>query len=99
MYCNISVLVAGEGVSYPCTFGRAVSWAENRIRTTYNIIGGSVLCDHVGANEADLVEAGKAYRFAGGSIQGKASIIESHSSFSTIFVVFSCLLASCSFTC
>jgi hypothetical protein len=66
---------------------------------TYNIIGGSVLCENVGADEADLVEAGKAYRFVGGSIQGKPSIIESHSSLSTLFVVFSCLFSSCIFSC
>jgi hypothetical protein len=85
MSCNISVLVAGEGVSYPCVFGRTVGWAENRIRKTYNIIGGSVLCDDVGADEADLVEVAKAYRFVGGSIQGKTSIIRSRSSFFTLF--------------
>jgi hypothetical protein len=89
MSCNISVLVAGEGVSYPCAFGKTVSWAEDRIRKTYNIIGGSVLCDDVGADEADLVEAGKAYRFVDGSIQGKTSIIFSHSSsFASFFSSF-----------
>jgi hypothetical protein len=31
--------------------------------------------------------------------QGKTSIIRSHSSFFALFVVFSCLLTSCSFTC
>ena len=72
MSCNIAVpAVAGEGLFYPCAFGRTVGWAEGRIRGTYNIIGGSVLCDGVGADEADLIEVGKAYRFVGGLAQGK----------------------------
>ena len=71
MSSNIAVVAAGGGVVYPCAFGRSVGWAKDRIKETYNITGGSVLCDGVGADEADLIEAGKIYTFIGGSVQGK----------------------------
>ena len=71
MSCNIAVAVAGEGVVYPCAVGRSVGWAKEHIRDTFNITGGSVLCDGVGADEGDLIEVGKVYTFFGGSIPGK----------------------------
>lgn len=74
MPCNIAVVVAGDGVVYPCAFGRSVGWARDHIRERYVITGGSIDCDGVGADEADLIEAGKVYKFVGGSIQGKDNI-------------------------
>lgn len=71
MSCNIVVLVAGDDVIYPCAFLRSVQWAEEHIRKTFNITGGSMLCDGVGADETDIIEAGKIYSFIGGLITSK----------------------------
>jgi hypothetical protein len=71
MSCNITIAVAGEGVVYPCAFGRPVGWAEEQIRKRFGIKDGSIDCDGVGADEGDIVEDGKTYSFVGGSIQCK----------------------------
>lgn len=71
MSSKIAVLVAGDDVTYPCAIGRSVLWAEIQIRKTFNINGGSVLCDGVGADESDMIEAEKEYQFVGGALQGK----------------------------
>jgi hypothetical protein len=70
MACNIGVAVAGDGVAYPCPLGREVGWARDHIRERYGIRSGSINCDGVGADEGELIEAGKTYTFVGGSIQG-----------------------------
>ena len=79
MSCDIAVSLVGEGIVYPCAHGKSIDWAERQIRKTYNTPPGSVLCDGVGADESDLIEFGKAYRFVGGSIQSKKSSSVSHS--------------------
>ena len=69
MSCNINVPVA-NGV-YPCAYGKSVAWAEKKIQKTFNITGGSILCDGVGADDSDLIEAGHDYIFFRGSIASK----------------------------
>lgn len=71
MATSIAVPVAGQGVVYSCAHGRTVDWAEVHIRKTFNVTGGSVFCDGVGADEADVIEGSKVYSFVGGFIHGK----------------------------
>jgi hypothetical protein len=86
---KIAVPVAGEGVVYVCATGRSVGWAEDHIRETFNIAGGTVYCDEVGAGENELVEEGRSYGFVGGLIQGKIYAL-----FSISRCCLSCLLRS-----
>ena len=69
MSCNIAVPVANK--VYPCAHGKTVDWAKKQIRETFNITGGTVLCDGVGADDSDLIEAGHDYSFFEGSIASK----------------------------
>ena len=70
MSCNISVAVGGEDVSYCCAVGRTVGWAIDHIRERYVITGGSIDCNGVGTDAADIIQSGNVYNFVGG-ILGK----------------------------
>jgi hypothetical protein len=69
---NIAVPVAGEGVVYTCATERSVGWAKDHIRETFNIAGGTIYCDEVGADENELIEEDRTYSFVGGLIQGES---------------------------
>jgi hypothetical protein len=96
MSCNITVAVAGEGVVYPCAFGRPLSWGEEQIRKRFGIKDGSIDCDGVGTDEGDLVEDGKTYSFVGGSIQCKNHDL---SRFALVFCNLSLLIIAFSLFC
>jgi hypothetical protein len=68
---NIAVPVAGEGVVYACATERSVGWATDHIRETFNITGGTIYCDEVGADDNELIEEDRTYSFVGGLIQGE----------------------------